>query len=78
MPAIARPRAPLAQPSRDRGTGLQHPSLHRFVGDVEPSLGKQFLDIAVGQSEAEMEADRVLDDLGQEVMAAVAERAHAD
>src|SRR6202030_1019428 len=78
MPAIARPRATLAQPSRDRGTELQHPSPHRFVGDVEPSFGQQFLDIAVAQGEAEIEPDRVLDDLGRESMAAVAERAHAD
>src|ERR1700746_2262085 len=78
MPAIARPRATLAQPSRDRGTELQHPSPHRFVGDVEPSFGQQFLDIAVAQGEAEIEPDRVLDDLGREAMAAVAERAHAD
>ena len=64
MPAIARPGATLAQPSRDRGTELQHPSPHRFVGDVEPSFGQQFLDIAIAQSEAEIEPDRVLDDSG--------------
>src|SRR5580704_12917120 len=29
MPAIARPRATLAQPSRDRGTELHHPAPHR-------------------------------------------------
>src|SRR5580693_1503052 len=37
MPAIARPRTTLAQPSRDRRTELQHPSPHCFVRDVEPS-----------------------------------------
>ena len=78
MPAIARPRATLAQPSRDRGTELEHPAPHRFVGDVEPSFGQQLLDIAVAQGEAEIEPDRVLDDLGREAMAALAERAHAD
>src|SRR5204863_560769 len=75
---LVQTRATLAQPSRDRGTELQHPSPHRFVGDVEPSFGQQFLDIAVAQGEAEIEPDRVLDDLGREAMAAVAERAHAD
>jgi hypothetical protein len=44
----------------------------------EPSFGQEFLDIAVAQGEAEIEPDRVLDDLGREAMAAVAERAHAD
>jgi hypothetical protein len=39
---------------------------------------RQFLDIAVAQGEAEIEPDRVLDDLGREAMAAVAEWAHTD
>ena len=78
MPAIARPRATLAQASRDRGTELQHPAPHRFVGDVEPSLGQQLLDITVAQGKAEIESDRALDNLGREATAAVAERAHAD
>src|SRR5205814_7902247 len=78
MPAIARSRATLAQPSGDRGTELEHPSPHRFVGDVESSFSQQFLDIAVAQGEAEIEPDRVLDDLGREAMAAVAERSHTD
>jgi hypothetical protein len=76
--AIARPRATLAQPSRDRGAEFQHPSPHRFIRDVEPSFGRELLDIAIAQGEAEIEPDRVLDDLGREAMAAVAERAHAD
>ena len=46
----------------------------RFVRDVETTLGKQSLDIAVAQGEAEIEPNRVLDDLGREAMAAVAER----
>jgi hypothetical protein len=33
-------------------------------GLLLPSFGQQFLDIAVAQGEAEMESDRVLDDLG--------------
>ena len=41
--AIARPRAKLVQPSRDRRTELQH---------------QQFLDIAVAQGEGEIEPDR--------------------
>src|SRR5262249_55733973 len=60
----------------DRGTELQHPAPHRFVGDVEPSRGQQLLDIAVAQGEAEIEPDRVLDNLSWEPVAAVAERSH--
>ena len=77
MPAVARPRATLSQPPSDRGTELQHPSPHRFIGDVEPSCGQQFLDIAVAQGEAEIEPNRVLDDLPREAIAAVAERGNA-
>jgi hypothetical protein len=52
MPAIARPRATLAQPSGDRGTELQHPARHGFVGDAEPSFGQQFLDIRCAVSDS--------------------------
>jgi hypothetical protein len=52
----------LAQPSRDRGTGLQYPAPHRFIRVVEPWFGQQFLDIAVAQGEAEIKPDRMLDD----------------
>src|ERR1700737_1256373 len=60
------------------GPNFQHPAPHRFVGDVEPALGQEFLDIAVAQGEAEIEPDRVLDDLGREPMAAIAGQGHAD
>src|SRR5205823_12527006 len=78
MPEIAWPRALPAPPARDRWTELQHPAPYRFVGDVEPALGQQFLHVPVAQREAEIQPDRVLDDLGREAMAAVAERGHAD
>src|SRR5215510_10793842 len=78
MPAIARPTAALAQPSRDRQAELQHPAPHGFVGDVELAFGQQFLDIAIAQGETEIEPDRMLDELGREAMAAIAERSRAD
>src|SRR6266446_4511823 len=62
---------------RQRRAELQHPTPHRFIGDVEPALGEQFLYVAVAQREAEIEPDRVLDDLGRKTMAAIAERSHA-
>ena len=77
MPSIAWPRPTLAQPSRNRRAELQHPTPHRFIGDVELALGEQFLHVAVAQREAEIEPDRVLDDLGRKTMAAIAERSHA-
>jgi hypothetical protein len=77
MPSIAWPRPTLAQPSRNRRAELQHPTPHRFIGDIEPALGEQFLHVAVAQRKAEIEPDRVLDDLGRKTMAAIAEWSHA-
>ena len=51
MSTIARPRATLTQTSRDHGTEFQHPAPYRFIGDIEPALGQQVLDIAVVQGE---------------------------
>src|SRR6516165_7579674 len=65
------------RPSRNRRAELQHPTPHRFIGDVELALGEQFLHVAVAQRKAEIEPDRVLDDLGRKTMAAIAERSHA-
>ena len=56
---------------------LQHPTPHRFIGDVEPALGEQFPHVALAQREAEIEPACVLDDLGRKTMAAIAERSHA-
>jgi len=41
-----------------------------LIGDVEPTFGEQFLDVVVAQGEAEINPDRVLDDLGRKVMTA--------
>src|SRR4029079_9278535 len=71
-------RATLTQPSGDRGAGLQHPSPHRLVGGVQTTLRQQLLELAVAQGDPEIKPDRVLNDLGREAMAAVAERSHAD
>ena len=48
-------------------------------GVCEAQISRQppNVDIAVAQGEAEIEPDRVLDDLGREAMAAVAELSYA-
>ena len=78
MLAIARPRATLAQASRDRWTGISAPSAARFRGRCRALARQAALDVAVAQSEAEIEPDGVLDDLGREAVAAVAQGSHAD
>jgi hypothetical protein len=47
VPPVARPRPSLAQASRDRGTEFEHPAPDRFVGQIDPAFGKQFLDVAI-------------------------------
>src|SRR5690242_260403 len=74
----SRAGAALPQLARDQPAEFQHPAPHGFIGDVEPTLGKQFLHISVAQGEAEIKPDRVLDDLGREAMTAVRERSHLD
>jgi hypothetical protein len=51
---------PRPQASRDRGTEFEHPAPDRFIGQVEAAFGKQFLDIALAQGEAEIEPNCVL------------------
>ena len=77
VPSVARPGPPLPQASRDGGTEFEPPAPDRFVGQVEPAFGKQFLDIALAQGEAEIEPNCVLDDARREAVAAVRERSHA-
>jgi len=47
MPTIARPRTAPAQPPRDCRSEFQHPIPDGFVGDVEATVGQQFLHVAV-------------------------------
>ena len=71
MPSIARPRTNLPQPPCNHRPEFQHPAAHALVGDVEPALGKQFLDIALAQRETQVEPHSVLDDYRRKAVAAV-------
>jgi hypothetical protein len=77
MPPITRPEPPLPQLLRQEPTEFQHPAPDRFIGQVEPALGKELLDITVTERKAEIEPNRMADDLGREAVAAVGERDHA-
>jgi hypothetical protein len=78
VPSRARAWAALSQLARDRRAEFQHPAPHRFIGDVEPTLGQQFLYVSVAQGEAEIKPNCVLNDLGRKAMSAVGERSHLD
>ena len=45
VPSRPRPRAALPQLARDRRAEFQHPAPHRFIRDVVPTLGQQFLHV---------------------------------
>src|SRR5271155_646685 len=76
MPTIARPRPAAAQPSRDHRSEFQHPTPDGFIGDVEPPLGEEFLDVPIAQREAQVEPDRVLDNYRRKAVAAVGDFSH--
>src|SRR5215207_4256273 len=47
----------------------QHPAVDRDMVDLDPALGQQLLDIAIGQGEAQVSADGEDDDIGWEAEA---------
>jgi hypothetical protein len=48
------------------------------MGDLEPTLGEEFLHVAVAQVEAEIEPDRVLDNRRRKAVATIGEQGHAE
>jgi hypothetical protein len=63
------PRTSTAKFSGKQRPELQHPSPHRFVGDIQPTLGEQVFDIAEAQSEAKVQPHRVPDGVRRELVA---------
>src|ERR1700759_2475323 len=63
-----------------RFRAISGPNLRRTVSQEtsSPRSASKFLDVSVAQGEAEIQPDRVLDDLGREAMTAVGERSHLD
>ena len=51
--------------------------LRSFVGEVEATLGKQLLDIAIAQGEAKVQPHGVLDDDRRKTMPAIGDQGHA-
>ena len=47
MPAITRPRTAPPQSPSYRRSEFEHPTANALIADVEPTLGKQFLNIAI-------------------------------
>src|SRR5580704_11178411 len=76
MPAITWSRTAPPQSPSDRWSEFEHPAASALVGDVEPTLGKQFLNIAIAQGETKVQPDGVLDDDRWKAMPAIGDRNH--
>jgi len=77
MPSVTRARASSPQPLRHRRPELQDPAADCLIGNIEPTLGKEILNVAVAQGEAKIEPDRVLDNRRRKAVAAIGEQGHA-
>src|SRR5947209_11581833 len=78
MPSVTRVRALSPKPLRHRRSELQHPAADRFIGDLKPTLGEEFLHVTVAQGEAEIEPDRVLDNRRRKAVATIGEQGHPE
>src|SRR6266446_6473287 len=76
VPAIARPWTTLAKASRDHRSEFQYPTADALVGEVEPSLRKQLLDVAIAQGKAQVEPNRMLNHGGRETVPTIGDRKH--
>src|ERR1700730_1132986 len=74
--SVARPRTAQPQPSSNHRAEFQYPAPNALVGEVEPTLCKQFLDIAIAQGEAQVEPNRVLNNGRRETVPAIRDRKH--
>ena len=71
MPPPVRSRPSSSRLARNDPAELQSPAADRLVGHIDAALGEHILDVAVAQSEAELEPDGLLDDDARKAVAAV-------
>lgn len=76
MPAIARSRTAPSQAASDRRSEFEHPTANALVGEVEATLAKQLLDIAIARGEAKAQPHGCWMTTGK-TMPATGDRSHA-
>jgi hypothetical protein len=76
MPPVARARTLAPKPSRDYRSKFQHPASDGFVGEVEPTLGKEILDVSIAEREAQIQPHSMLDDNRRKTVAAIGHVSH--
>jgi hypothetical protein len=72
MPLVACARQPTADPIGDVLAELQRPLSYGLVADDDAACGQHLLDHAQAEREAEIQPNRVADDLGRKPVAGVA------
>ena len=77
MPPRSRPMAPTAKLPGEQRPEFQYPSSHRFVGDIQTSLGEQIFHVAVAEGKAKVEPHRVPDDRGRKLVAGKRDPRHS-
>ena len=65
MPPRRWPWALAAKFAGEQRPEFQDPSPHRFVRDIQSSLGEQIFDVAITEGETNIEPNRVSDDRGE-------------
>ena len=76
MPTIIRSWPEASEPLCIAVSELENPTTHSLVGDFEAALRQQTLDVSEAQREAAIEPYGVLDDLGRESVATIADLVH--
>jgi hypothetical protein len=69
MPMLGWPMTSAAKFLGEQRPELQHPSPDCLIGDVQPALGEQILDIAEAEGEAKVQPHRMSDDVRRELVA---------
>jgi hypothetical protein len=74
VPRVSGTGQPAADLIGDALAKLQHPLPYGFVADRDAARGEDLIHVPQAQGEAEIEPDRVADDLGRKAVAGVAGR----
>jgi Tripartite tricarboxylate transporter family receptor len=76
MPSGMRLGPASSKVSGDHGTKVFHPATHRLIGNDDPALSQQVLDIAKAEAEPGIEPDGLLNDHGGKAVSSVADLGH--
>jgi hypothetical protein len=74
MPPRCWPCTSAAKFAGEQRPEFQHPSPHRFVGDIQSALSEQIFDVAITERETNIKPNRVSDDRRGELVAGKRDR----